>query len=52
MKRIMFSINDRDLAFPLCFRLLRVGNNKRPYSFIIQFICFELVIGIDEDSYK
>lgn len=52
LRRILFKIDRSEWVFPLAFRLLCVGNNKRPYSFIIHFLCFELIFCIDDDSYN
>ena len=51
MRRIKFDINLWYWTFPIAFRLTLVGNNKRPYTFSIDFLCFRLIICIDEDSY-
>lgn len=36
--------------FPICFHYTTVGNNHRPWTFQINFLCFSLIICIDEDS--
>lgn len=37
-------------AFPLCFHYTTVGNRHRPWSFRIEFLCFGLVLGLNEYS--
>lgn len=44
---------DFDLSkwyFPLCFVYDTVGNRHRLWTFRIGFLCFSLVICIDEES--
>lgn len=48
MFRFDFDITCWD--FPICFRYTTVGNNHRPWTFQIGFLCFALTICIDEDS--
>ena len=36
--------------FPICFHYTTVGNNHRPWTFQIGFLCFDFTICIDEDS--
>lgn len=36
--------------FPICFHYATVGNNHRPYTLQIGFLCFNFIICIDEDS--
>ena len=50
-KRIFWHIDISDWVFPIAFNLTCCGNNNRPYNFMIKFLCFSLIYGIDEDSY-
>lgn len=36
--------------FPICFQYQTVGNNRRPWTLQIGFLCFNFIICIDEDS--
>ena len=36
--------------FPLCIKYSTVGNDHRPWTIQISFLCFNLIICIDEDS--
>lgn len=47
---IKFYCDIDDWYFPICFHYTAVGNNHRPWTFSIRFLCFELVFCIDEDS--
>lgn len=47
---IKFFCDIDDWVFPLCFHYTAVGNNHRPWTFKVEFLCFALVICIDEDS--
>ena len=47
---IHFYFDIDDWVFPLCFRYTMVGNRHRPWTFKVEFLCFALVICIDEDS--
>jgi len=51
MKRIKFYADTWEWVFPISIQLDLVGNNHRPYTFKIMFLCFTLVFCIDEDSY-
>lgn len=51
MKRLKFVVDTSEWIFPFCFKLICVGNNKRPYTFSLDFLCLRLIICIDEDSY-
>lgn len=51
MKRIKFNLDKSMWVFPLCVRLTCVGNNNRPYTLSIDFLCLRLIFCIDEDSY-
>ena len=37
-------------VFPLSFRYQTFGNRKRPWSFCINFLCFEMIIRIAPES--
>lgn len=37
-------------VLPISLELNLVGNNHRPYNIIISFLCFSLIICIDEDA--
>lgn len=37
-------------VFPLSFRYQTFGNRKRPWSFYISFLCFEMIIRIAPES--
>ena len=45
-----FRFNLTEWYFPLCFHYSTVGNNHRPWTFQIMFLCFQFTIRIDEDS--
>lgn len=47
---VVFYIDIDDWVFPLSFRYTAVGNNHRPWTFKIEFLCFSLLFCIDEDS--
>ena len=51
MKRIKFYCDTSSWVFPLCLHLTCVGNRHRPYTFSIDFLCFRLIVCIDEDSF-
>lgn len=37
-------------VLPISLQLNLVGNNHRPYNLIISFLCFSLIVCIDEDA--
>lgn len=47
---IQFYCDIDEWVFPLCFRYSTVGNRHRPWTFMVEFLCFSLVVCIDEDS--
>lgn len=47
---IKFFCDIDDWVFPLSFNYTMVGNNHRPWTFKIEFLCFAIVFCIDEDS--
>ena len=51
MKRIKFVADVGTWIFPISLHLTCVGNRNRPYTFSIDFLCFRLIVCIDEDSY-
>ena len=51
MKRIKFYADTSNWVFPISLHLTCVGNDHRPYTFSIDFLCFRLIFCIDEDSY-
>ena len=46
----MFNVDIHKWRFPISLELNLVGNNHRPYNLIISFLCFSLIICIDEDT--
>ncbi len=51
MKRLKFNINISEWVLPVSFHLSCVGNNKRPYTLSLDFLCFRLILCIDEESF-
>ena len=47
---IKFDADFHRWVLPISLELNLVGNNHRPYNLIISFLCFSLVICIDEDA--
>ena len=50
-KRVKLHIDTTRFIFPLSFCIDTVGNDNRPYTFSIWFLCCRLIFCIDEDSY-
>lgn len=47
---IKFEKDIHKWILPILLELNLVGNNHRPYNLIISFLCFSLIICIDEDA--
>lgn len=47
---IVFYVDIDEWVFPLSLHYTAVGNNHRPWTFKIEFLCFSLQFRIDEDS--
>ena len=47
---IEFEIDIHKWILPISLELNLVGNNHRPYNLIISFLCFSLIVCIDEDA--
>ncbi len=45
-----FEIDTYKWIFPLSIIVNLVGNNHRIYNIIIGFLCFRLVLCVDEDA--
>ena len=45
-----FYFDTTEWYFPICFRYSTVGNDRRPWTFGISFLCLQLIVCIDEDS--
>ena len=50
--RLCIFIDISDWVFPIALNLTCCGNNNRPYNFMIKFLCFSIIYGIDESSYS
>lgn len=50
MGMIKFDVDMHRWILPISLELNLVENNHRPYNFIISFLCFSLIICIDEDA--
>lgn len=50
-RRIRFIFDTDDWYFPLSVRVLLCGNNHRPYNIRFSFLCFAIVICIDEECF-
>lgn len=51
-QRLIFDYDLTTWVFPLSFTLNLCGNDYRPWNLMLNFLCFQLVICIDEDCYK
>ena len=51
MKRVKFFTDISQWIFPLSLHITCVGNNNRLYTISLDFLCFRLILCIDEDSY-
>lgn len=47
---VKFKIDTYQWIFPISVIVNLVGNNHRVYSIIIGFLCFKLILCIDEDA--
>lgn len=47
---VVFYLDIDHWVFPLAFQYDTVGNNHRPWTFKIEFLCFSLVFCIDPHS--
>ena len=50
MGMIEFEIDIDKWIFPLSVIVNLVGNNHRVYNVIISFLCFHLIVCVDEDA--
>ena len=41
---IKFDVDIGTWIFPMTLELNLVGNNHRPYNFMVRFLCFSLII--------
>ena len=49
-KRFLFEIDRHEWVFPICFRVMLVGNDDRVNVAEIRFLCFALILLVDEDT--
>lgn len=49
-KIVHFEIDIHKWILPLSLTVNLVGNNHRIYNVILSFLCFHLVVCIDEDA--
>ena len=49
-KIISFEIDTYKWILPLSVNVNLVGNNHRVYNIIISFLCFHLIVCVDEDA--
>ncbi len=47
---IKFDADVHRWILPVSLELNLVGNNYRPYNLMISFLCFSLVVCIDQDA--
>lgn len=47
---IKFEIDLDKWVLPLSVNITLVGNNHRIYNIIISFLCFHLIVCVDEDA--
>lgn len=47
---IIFYCDIDHWSFPVVIQYKTFGNRHRPWSFRIEFLCFGLVIGLNEES--
>ena len=47
---IKFDVDIQTWILPISLQINLVGNNHRPYSLMIRFLCFSLIFCIDEDA--
>lgn len=47
---IKFDVDIHKWILPIALELNLVGNNHRPYNFMVRFLCFSLIVCIDEDA--
>ena len=47
-KRFLFEIDFHEWVFPFCFRLMLVGNDNRVNVVEMRFLCFALILLVDE----
>lgn len=47
---IKFDVDMHRWILPISLELNLVGNNHRPYNFIVSFLCFSLIVCIDENA--
>ena len=49
-KMISFEIDTYKWILPVSITVNLVGNNHRVYNVIISFLCFHLIVCVDEDA--
>lgn len=47
---IKFDIDTTQWYFPICIHYQTVGNDRRPWTVQVKFLCFSFILCIDEDS--
>lgn len=50
MGMIKFYADMHRWVLPISLEINLVGNNHRPYNLAISFLCFSLIVCIDEDA--
>ena len=50
-KRLWLLIDLSNWYIPFCFRITCCGNNNRIYNVQLNLLCFNILFGVDEDSY-
>jgi len=49
-KRFLFEIDRHEWVFPICFRVMLIGNDNRVNVAEVQLLCFALILLVDEDA--